>query len=312
MTLLYRSEIFQKHDTGHHPESNARLIAIDKKINQHPAAFLKKLGQVHSATTKQLNAVHDVQQIALAEQISNNGGGFLDVDTAVSADSFNVAKNAAGTACTAIDDVVSGKDNTGLCLIRPPGHHATESRSMGFCIFNNIAVAARHAIDTHKINRILIVDWDVHHGNGTQDIFYENDQVMFFSIHRSPFYPGTGGKTETGQGRGLGYTLNAPVAFGTSRQDYLDIFEKHLHAAAAKIKPELVLISAGFDAHHQDPIGSLGLLTEDFQTLTQKVKEVASLYAKGRICSYLEGGYDVGALSDCVATHFQSLAHSSF
>jgi acetoin utilization deacetylase AcuC-like enzyme len=178
---------------------------------------------------------------------------------------------------------------------------------MGFCLFNNIAIAARTAIDELGLDRVLIVDWDVHHGNGTQDVFYTDDQVAFFSMHRWPFYPGTGDKDETGSGQGLGFTKNVPVAFGTPREKILEQFKKDLEAFAEKTKPQLVIISAGFDAHIRDPIGSLELETEDFRTLTKIVQSVADVHAKGRIVSALEGGYHPQRLAESVEVHLDEL-----
>jgi acetoin utilization deacetylase AcuC-like enzyme len=180
---------------------------------------------------------------------------------------------------------------------------------MGFCLFNNIALAAQHAQTAHELNRLLIIDWDVHHGNGTQDIFYESPQVMFFSIHRygQGFYPGTGAENETGRGRGLGHTLNAAIRYGTTRKDYHARFTNALEKAADRIKPELVLLSAGFDAHTLDPVGSLGLETEDFVILTRQVLEVAKTHAAGRLVSCLEGGYHLAALAESVQTHLEEL-----
>jgi acetoin utilization deacetylase AcuC-like enzyme len=205
--------------------------------------------------------------------------------------------------------VLKGEDKTTLCLVRPPGHHATPTRSMGFCLFNNVALAANHARTAHKLDRVLIVDWDVHHGNGTQDIFYEDGRVTFFSIHRygRGFYPGTGAADDTGKGQGLGHVFNAPIAFGTSRKDYHAAFTRALAKAAEKSKPELVLVSAGFDAHAKDPIGSLGLEVEDFVTLTKEVLEVAKTHAKGRLVSCLEGGYNLEALAGSVQAHLETL-----
>src|SRR5262249_54784563 len=188
--------------------------------------------------------------------------------------------------------VVKGEDKTALCLVRPPGHHATDRRSMGFCLFNNIALAARLTQKRHGVGRVLIVDWDVHHGNGTQDLFYADGSVMFVSIHRfgGGFYPGTGDVDETGTGPGLGKIRNVPLRYGTSRTEYRDRFRKAVEKAADDHKPELVLLSAGFDAHAFDPIGSLGLETEDFQTLTKGVQDVARAHAGGRLDSVLGGG----------------------
>jgi acetoin utilization deacetylase AcuC-like enzyme len=223
-----------------------------------------------------------------------------------------VALAAAGACVAAVDAVLAGKDHNALCLVRPPGHHATAERSMGFCLFNSIALAAHHARIAHQLTRILIVDWDVHHGNGTQDIFYAAPDVFFFSIHRygGGFYPGTGTADETGTGPGLGRTLNVPVRYGTSRADYRGLYRKALERAADEIKPELVLLSAGFDAHAADPIGSLGLDAEDFATLTQMILEVAKTHAGGRLVSCLEGGYNLTALAESVQGHLEELLAS--
>jgi acetoin utilization deacetylase AcuC-like enzyme len=220
-----------------------------------------------------------------------------------------VALAAAGACVAAVDSVVTGAHTNALCLVRPPGHHATASLSMGFCLFNNIALAAQRALTAHRLTRILIVDWDVHHGNGTQDIFYESPEVFFFSIHRygNGFYPGTGAANETGHRRGLGYTLNTPIRFGTPRPQYYDCYRAALEKAADRIKPELVLVSAGFDAHVRDPIGSLELETEDFAKLTRDVLDAARVHAGGRLVSCLEGGYDVRALAQSVQAHLEQL-----
>jgi acetoin utilization deacetylase AcuC-like enzyme len=240
--------------------------------------------------------------------VAEDGGGRLDPDTVVSPRSFEVALAAAGACASAVDAVLAGPQRTALCLVRPPGHHATPTRSMGFCLFNNVALAARRALKAHGLSRVLIVDWDVHHGNGTQDVFYADPAVMFFSIHRyGNFYPGTGAARETGTGPGLGYTLNAPIRYGTPRRQYQAAFTSALDQAAEKIKPELVLLSAGFDAHARDPIGSLGLEVEDFAELTSQVLEVARAHAGGRLVSCLEGGYHLEALAESVQAHLEGL-----
>jgi acetoin utilization deacetylase AcuC-like enzyme len=310
MTLLYIDDLFLKHDTGMgHPERAARLRSI--------AARLDKAGQIKKCTAgtykplaeDTIRSLHSARQVQTVKQLAEHGGGHVDGDTPVSPDSFTVALAAAGVGAAAVDAVLAGKDVNALCLVRPPGHHATPTRSMGFCLFNNIALAAHHARTAHQLNRLLIVDWDVHHGNGTQDSFYEDPQVLFLSIHRygHGFYPGTGAGSETGKGKGLGYTINVPLAFGTSRKDYHAAFRKALEQAADKIKPELVLISAGFDAHANDPIGKLGLETEDFTMLTREVLGVAKTHCKGRVVSCLEGGYNLDALAESVQTHLEEL-----
>jgi acetoin utilization deacetylase AcuC-like enzyme len=309
MTLLYRDPVFLKHNTGRHPECADRLRSIAGRLDKAGLAKKCKAGAPQPLTEKQVGEVHAPAQVVRVKQISAHGGGEIDPDTVLSADSFQAALAAAGACASAVDDVLNGTDHNALCLVRPPGHHATPTRSMGFCLFNNIALAAHRAKAAHQLTRLLIVDWDVHHGNGTQDIFYEDPQVMFFSIHRfgNGFYPGTGAADETGRGKGLGYTLNAPIRYGTSRKDYRDQFTKALDKAADKIKPELVLVSAGFDAHARDPIGSLGLEAEDFAALTRQVLDVAKVHTHGRLVSCLEGGYHLEALAESVQAHLEEL-----
>ena len=204
-----------------------------------------------------------------------------------------------------------GIDRTALCLARPPGHHATAQKSMGFCLFNNIALAAHRARKAFGLERILIVDWDVHHGNGTQDIFWADPTVHFLSIHRygQGFYPGTGNDDEIGTGAGLGFTTNVPVRFGTTRPDYRAIFRNAVEKAADKIKPNLIILSAGFDAHQRDPIGSLGLDTEDFADMTKMLLQIADTHAQGRLVSCLEGGYHLEALAESVQAHLEGLVN---
>ncbi len=309
MTLLYTDPLFLKHETGKHPETANRLRSISARLEKAKLIEKCTAGKYTPLKEDAVAALHDPKLVQSVKQLAAHGGGRIDADTVVSPDSHNVALAAAGACVSAVDAVMKGDDRTALCLVRPPGHHATPKRSMGFCLFNNIALAAHHAKTAHKLTKVLIVDWDVHHGNGTQDVFYEDPEVMFYSIHRygRGFYPGTGAAEETGKGKGDGYTLNVPVKFGTSRKDYLDLFTKGLEKAADKIKPELVLLSAGFDAHVNDPIGSLGLETEDFTTLTKKLLEVAKTHAKGRLVSCLEGGYNLDALAESVQVHLEEL-----
>jgi acetoin utilization deacetylase AcuC-like enzyme len=256
-----------------------------------------------------LTGVHTPDVADRAQLVAERGGGFLDVDTVVSRASFQVALAAAGACSAAVDAVISGVAKTALCLVRPPGHHATPNRSMGFCLFNNVALAARRARLKHQLNRVLIVDFDVHHGNGTQDVFYEDASVFFLSIHRYGFgfYPGTGSADEVGRGPGRGTTLNVPISHGTRLADYHTSFSSALERAAAECRPELVLVSAGFDAHRLDPIGGLGLEAADFATLTEQIRDVAETYAAGRVVSCLEGGYHWDATAESVAAHLTTL-----
>ena len=307
MTLLYTSETFLEHDTGAHPERALRL----KAIHEH----LAKTGQAERCTrpawspaTKELVCrLHDEKYFERIKAYAAAGGGQIEVDTVVSERSFDVALLAGGAVCDGVRRVLAGEDRSALCLVRPPGHHALRSAPMGFCLFNNVAIGAKAALVEHGVERVLIVDWDVHHGNGTQEMFWEDPQVGFLSIHRYPFYPGTGAADEIGAGPGLGYTRNLPIAYGTPRDEILATFETNLDDFAAKVRPQLVLISAGFDAHRQDPVGSLRLETEDFSTLTGIVRDIAEMHCGGRIVSALEGGYHPQRLAESVGVHLEGL-----
>jgi len=307
VTILFRNDLFLKHDTGSHPECSARLEAVHAALDRSELMNRVTVGEIQAAPLATLKLAHTPAHIVRIDQLAQHGGGRLDADTVVSPDSYQVAAHAAGTATAAVDEVLSGRHRSALCLTRPPGHHALPSRAMGFCLFNNMAIAAGHARKSHDVDRVLIVDWDVHHGNGTQEIFYHDGQVYFFSAHRSPFYPGTGDEEETGTGDGLGTTLNLPLAFGISRSEYKAAFADALVTAASRSRPQLILLSAGFDAHASDPIGSLGLEAEDFSDLTRLVTQVADQHCDGRVVSLLEGGYNADALSESVLAHLQAL-----
>jgi len=308
MTLLYSDPRFLDHDTRRgHPERPERLRQITAYLEETALAAECSRPEWMSASLGQIMRVHDADYLGAVHDLAARGGGRPDPDTVVSPASYDVALLAAGAACDAVKRVLQGEDTTALCIVRPPGHHALFDRAMGFCLFNNVAVAARAAIDEHGLDRVLIVDWDVHHGNGTQDAFYAEERVGFFSAHRWPFYPGTGASDETGSGPGLGYTRNLPVEFGTPRDVYRARFRQELESFAAQVKPQLLLVSAGFDAHREDPIGSLGLEVEDFAELTRDVLDVAAAHAGGRVVSLLEGGYNPQRLAECVAAHLRGL-----
>ena len=311
MTLLYADRRFLDHDTGRHPECSNRLEHITRLLDSSGVADRCVRPTWQPAGDAELHAVHDADYLDAVAALAGRGGGRIDADTVVSSASFDVARLAAGAACDAVRRVVGGEDRSALCLVRPPGHHAVADRAMGFCLLGNVAVAARVALDELQLARVLIVDWDVHHGNGTQDMFYDEGRVGYFSAHRWPFYPGTGAADETGRGDGLGATKNLPIEFGTPRRDYLSRFAGELDAFAGRIKPQLVLISAGFDSHAADPIGSLGLETEDFAELTRIVQAVANDHAAGRIVSVLEGGYNPPVLAECVAVHLEELCRAT-
>jgi len=307
MTLLYTDPVFLEHDTGAHPENAGRLRAIAERLEQANLVAACEQPAWDAVSTERLTRVHGKPYRDYIEQAAREGGGMLDPDTIVSRRSYEAAVRAAGAACDAVDRVLAGEDATALCLVRPPGHHALPNRAMGFCLFNNIAIAARAAVADHELDRVLVIDWDVHHGNGTQDIFYEDEQIGFFSIHRWPFYPGTGAASETGAGAGLGATRNLPIEYGTPRSEYFDHFRSGLEQFAAKIKPQLVLLSAGFDSHWLDPVGSLSLESEDFAELTNFVRDVAAAHSGGRLVSLLEGGYNPQALAESVELHLRGL-----
>jgi acetoin utilization deacetylase AcuC-like enzyme len=307
MPTLYSNSIFQNHITGSsHPENPGRLTAILSKLGEFPDRYTFR-EQWPILSPDFLTSIHDKEVVETIQMLTDAGGGMLDADTVVSPLSYEAALLAVSAGCAAVDQVLTTPMSKAMCLVRPPGHHATQSRSMGFCLFNNIALAARYAQIKHKVSRVLIIDWDVHHGNGTQDIFYRDENIFFLSMHRFPFYPGTGSSDETGSGPGLGFNKNVPVSYGTARQIIRDRFEQGLNEALLKLKPELILISAGFDAHKLDPIGSLGLETEDFGFFTSMVREVADNLCKGRIVSFLEGGYNPKALAECVEMHINTL-----
>lgn len=308
MPLLYTDRLFLEHETGHHPECPERLSRILAMIDESGLDQRFERPAFEEASGDQIARIHNSNYLQLLSKFAEKGGGRIEADTVVSPRSYEVARLAAGTGVAAVDTILGGDETRAACLVRPPGHHALRHQAMGFCLLNNVAVAAAHAVEQHELSRVLIVDWDVHHGNGTQASFYRSEQVYFLSIHRFPFYPGTGAADETGEGKGLGTTMNLPIEFGTSRDDYFSKFQIMLADFAAKCRPELVLLSAGFDAHRLDPVGSLGLETHDFIMLTQLVADVAQQYAGGQLISFLEGGYNLEILPDCVRVHLETLA----
>jgi len=291
-----------------HPEQPARLQAIMSGLEQ--AGLLQKVTKikVRPAEDAELAAVHSLEYVERVEEACARGETFLDsLDTEICPDSHAAARMAAGAVLAAATAVAEGEVDNAFCAVRPPGHHAVRAQGMGFCIFNNVAVAARHLQRAHGVQRILIVDWDVHHGNGTQEAFYDDDSVFYFSVHRYPYYPGTGAAYERGEGKGEGFTLNVPLAAGSSDTDYQRAFEQHLRPAAEAFQPDFVLISAGFDPHHLDPLGGMRVTEEGFRATLRVVLELASRTCGGRVVSVLEGGYHLDALRACVCDHVAML-----
>ncbi len=308
MVRLYTDPRMLEHVTPHrHPERPERLQAILRHLNRTGLLRRCTPGAVREATREELRRVHSALHLDHVATFERDGGGLIEADTWVGPGSTLAARLAAGAAIVAVADVIAGPERRAICLVRPPGHHALKDEPMGFCLFGNVAVAAADAIARHELNRVLVVDFDVHHGNGTQAMFYDDPRVAFLSIHRYPFYPGTGAADETGTGQGLGFTRNIPLAHGTTPPHYHAAFRAGLEMLADRFRPELVLISAGFDAHAEDPVGGLGLDVEDFVELTRKIVEVAETHAEGRLVSVLEGGYNVPILAGCVADHIKAL-----
>ena len=308
MVLLFSDSRMLEHvPSPTHPERPERLRAVLRHLERTGISRRAPIRPAREATDEELLRVHSPGHVAAVDAFAARGGGRIEVDTWVSPGSPLAARLAAGAAVDAVSAVVEGPDRRAFCAVRPPGHHARPDEPMGFCLFGSVAVAAADAVHRLGLGRVLIVDWDVHHGNGTQEMFYDDPSVAFLSIHRYPFYPGSGTMDETGTGRGLGLTRNVPLGFGISRNDYLAAFRTSLEEMADKVRPELVILSAGFDAHAEDPVGSLGLEVEDFEAMTRDVVEVADVHAGGRLVSVMEGGYNVPILAGCVAAHLQAM-----
>ena len=300
---------YLKHDMGAgHPESPERLRAIVARLDQ--GGVMSRLVRIDpiAAADEWVTQVHKPSYVAaLKQHAPATGRVMLDADTSMSPGSLPAAYLAAGGALAAADAIMAGRVDNAFCAVRPPGHHAEQDRAMGFCLFNNVAIAARYFQRKHGLARVLIVDWDVHHGNGTQHSFYDDPSVLFFSTHQYPHYPGTGRASESGSGKGEGATINVPMEAGEGDEEYLAVFQKVLVPAADAFKPDVIIISAGFDAHRDDPLAGMGLTENGYAELTRIVAGIARRHSKGRMLSSLEGGYNLQALPASVERHVTAL-----
>ncbi len=294
-----------EHDTGPgHPESAERLKAVQEGLDTISNISLI---EAREASRDELLLVHTPKYVDKILNMNLTEIEMLDPDTAVSPGSKTAALKAAGGVIEAVKRVIDGLIGQVFCAVRPPGHHAEPDKAMGFCIFNNIAVAAASALDHPDIDRVAIIDWDLHHGNGTQNAFYDSQKTLYISLHQFPFYPGTGSSLERGAGEGTGYTINIPMPPGSGVEEYRDAFDVTVMPALEDFKPDLLLISAGFDAHRDDPLGHIDLTTDYFGEMTSILKQAALKYCKGRIVSVLEGGYNLRALKESVRIHIKEL-----
>ena len=303
-TGLITSDTYQNHDTGPgHPEQIARVSVINenfKKLDNQNVLW-KKPSIISDEIIKN---THDAKYVDLVKNsFPNKGFSSLDGDTIISPGSKNASYDAASSIITAIDGVQNKEFKNAFCSVRPPGHHAEKNKAMGFCIYNNVAIGANYLINKYNYNKVAILDFDVHHGNGTQDIFYENENVLFISTHQYPFYPGSGSEQEKGKYNNI---CNIPLPAGTNSEEYLNAFEFALKRLK-EFKPEFVLLSAGFDSHIQDPLAQFKLETEDFYKITKRILETSSKFCSGKVVSILEGGYDLQALKDSSKRHVDAL-----
>jgi acetoin utilization deacetylase AcuC-like enzyme len=306
---IFRNPIYLAHKTGpFHPESPQRLEAIYDMLEGEGVRELYDQFASRKAMRQEITLIHSDDHFNRVAATAGIPQSYLDADTQTSEDSFDAALHAAGAVLNGIDLILSGERKTVFTLVRPPGHHAERERAMGFCLFNNIAIGARYATEKYALERVLIVDWDLHHGNGTQNSFYDDHQVLYFSTHQYPYYPGTGDFEETGTGSGRGFSVNVPLDIGHGDGDFYRIFLKVLEPIATLYKPQLVLVSAGFDTHFDDPLGGMEMTPEGYASLAQVVQDIADKHAGGRLLLTLEGGYSLSGLRNSVRAIIEQLA----
>ncbi len=308
--LVY-DPIYLEHDTGDHVENSQRLVAVMSYLKETGTKDELTCLPARPALLEELAMIHTPEYISYVKSKAEEGGGWLDPDTVMSPKSYEAASYAAGGLMVVVEGVTKGEVDTAFALIRPPGHHAVHDRAMGFCIFNNVAIAAKFALSKLSLNRILIADFDVHHGNGTQDAFYADPKVLYFSTHQYPFYPGTGWMDETGTGEGEGTTVNFPMAAGWGDEEYLRAFNEVLVPVAQRFQPQLILVSAGFDAHWADQLAMMRVSVEGFAQMTMILKELAAELCKGRLVFTLEGGYDLQVVASSIKAVFDVLLGNS-
>lgn len=311
-TGLVADPICKRHDTGWgHPESASRYDAVFRALCAHGLIDLLEKIPCREALNRELELCHPKEYVELVEFEVAAGMTTLSTgDAEICTHSMEAARYTVGGVLNAVDAIVKGRIKNAFCLVRPPGHHAETNRGMGFCLFNNVAIAARHAQTVHNIGRVAIIDWDIHHGNGTQDIFYNDGSVFYFSTHQAPYYPGTGWAEEKGANDGIGTTLNYPLPAGSGRTEIFEAFENGLGVALKAFRPDFIIISAGFDSRIDDPLGGFTLTDDDFADLTDWVIARAKEYCNGRLLSVLEGGYNLSGLGLAVAAHVRQLTEA--
>lgn len=306
-TAYVYDPLYLEHNRSGHVERRERLETTLQVLEQRGLPHRMVKVEATPVPMEHLLEVHSQQYVEQVKQVAARGGGNLDPDTYVNDRSYEVALLAAGGMLNLVKAVLEGRGKNGFALVRPPGHHAMPSRGMGFCIFNNVAVAAKYALNQNGLSRILIVDFDLHHGNSTHEVFYDTSKVLYFSTHQYPYYPGTGHSDSIGRGDGEGFTVNVPLPPGVGDEGYMRIFDEILYPLAERYRPELILVSAGYDAHWADPLGMMELSAVGYAHLTRTLKEMAEEFCGGRLVFTLEGGYDLEALAHSIAATLQTL-----
>ncbi len=299
-TAFLYDDVFLEHETGEgHPERAERLRTMLRRLEEGGYFGRVLTVPTRAADERHLELIHKKEYVERVKRGIESGEEFFDsIDNTVCTRTYDVALYAVGGCLNMCDAVMSGRASNGFCAVRPPGHHAESQKAGGFCFFNNVAIAARYVQTEYGITRVAIVDWDVHHGNGTQDAFQEDDSVYYISLHQYPYYPGTGAEADIGYGRGLGYTLNIPVKAGSGNSHYLQAFNERVLPELERFRPEVVLVSAGFDAHRDDPLSSINLTGDMYYRFTKMLKDVAHRHASDRLIAFLEGGYNVDVCAD--------------